>query len=186
MKSFVLTLQRFAALRGMCAGIGIGVAALLFSAPSHALTFNYSFGDTAGTVSGRIVLNAANTQAIDLYIDTSPAIFGLTAGYDVLANCTDCYGNSFTVVAGLITAANFGARFNSGLDIQLNTELNRMELDQQVMPGYTVLDSNGSHSNFSPAVATTPLPAALPLFATGLGALGLLGWRRKRKAQATA
>jgi uncharacterized repeat protein (TIGR01451 family) len=29
----------------------------------------------------------------------------------------------------------------------------------------------------------TPLPAALPLFATGLGALGLLGWRRKRKAR---
>jgi hypothetical protein len=27
----------------------------------------------------------------------------------------------------------------------------------------------------------TPLPAALPLFASGLGALGLLGWRRKRK-----
>jgi hypothetical protein len=27
----------------------------------------------------------------------------------------------------------------------------------------------------------TPLPAALPLFATGLGAFGLLGWRRKRK-----
>jgi hypothetical protein len=29
--------------------------------------------------------------------------------------------------------------------------------------------------------ASTPLPAVLPLFATGLGALGLLGWRRKRK-----
>jgi hypothetical protein len=29
---------------------------------------------------------------------------------------------------------------------------------------------------------STPLPGALPLFATGLGALGLLGWRRKRKA----
>jgi hypothetical protein len=29
-----------------------------------------------------------------------------------------------------------------------------------------------------------PLPAALPLFASGFGALGLLGWRRKRKAQA--
>ncbi len=27
----------------------------------------------------------------------------------------------------------------------------------------------------------TPLPAALPLFASGLGAMGLLGWRRKRK-----
>jgi hypothetical protein len=31
------------------------------------------------------------------------------------------------------------------------------------------------------APAATPLPAALPLFATGLGGLGLLGWRRKRK-----
>ena len=29
-----------------------------------------------------------------------------------------------------------------------------------------------------------PLPAALPLFATGLGALGLIGWRRKKKAAA--
>jgi hypothetical protein len=27
----------------------------------------------------------------------------------------------------------------------------------------------------------TPVPAALPLFASGLGAMGLFGWRRKRK-----
>jgi hypothetical protein len=33
------------------------------------------------------------------------------------------------------------------------------------------------------STAATPLPAALPLFATGIGALGLIGWRRKRKAQ---
>ena len=36
----------------------------------------------------------------------------------------------------------------------------------------------------SSASSATPLPAALPLFATGLGALGLIGWRRKRKALA--
>ena len=28
---------------------------------------------------------------------------------------------------------------------------------------------------------STPIPAALPLFATGLGGLGLLGWRRKKR-----
>jgi len=31
-------------------------------------------------------------------------------------------------------------------------------------------------------VTSTPIPAALPLFATGLGVLGLLASRRKRKA----
>ena len=35
-------------------------------------------------------------------------------------------------------------------------------------------------------VAVTPLPAALPLFATGLGALGLIGWRRNKKVHALA
>jgi hypothetical protein len=35
-------------------------------------------------------------------------------------------------------------------------------------------------------VAAAPLPAALPLFATGLGAMGLFGWRKKRRSQAIA
>lgn len=34
-------------------------------------------------------------------------------------------------------------------------------------------------------VTPVPLPAALPLFAGGLGLMGLLGWRRKRSAAAT-
>jgi hypothetical protein len=32
-----------------------------------------------------------------------------------------------------------------------------------------------------PLSSAVPLPAALPLFASGLGAMGLFGWRRKRK-----
>ncbi len=34
-------------------------------------------------------------------------------------------------------------------------------------------------------ISSTPLPAALPLFTTGLGGLGLLGWRRKRSLRKT-
>jgi predicted RNA-binding Zn-ribbon protein involved in translation (DUF1610 family) len=33
-------------------------------------------------------------------------------------------------------------------------------------------------------IDATPLPESLPLFLTGLGAIGLLGWRRKRKGAA--
>ena len=32
----------------------------------------------------------------------------------------------------------------------------------------------------------TPLPGSLPLFAAGLGAMGLLGWRSKRRNAAAA
>jgi len=35
-------------------------------------------------------------------------------------------------------------------------------------------------------VSATPLPAALPLFAGGLGAIGLLGWRRNRRNASSA
>ncbi len=52
-------------------------------------------------------------------------------------------------------------------------------------PGYGF--NNDNPGNFSPAtVAATPLPAALPLFAGGLGLIGMIGLRKKRKAVATA
>ena len=38
-----------------------------------------------------------------------------------------------------------------------------------------------AHIDIGTPPSTTPLPGALPLFASGLSALGLLGWRRKRK-----
>jgi hypothetical protein len=48
--------------------------------------------------------------------------------------------------------------------------------------GEVTYDSLAAPLNSSAA----PLPATLPLCATGLGVLGLLGWRRKRKAKAFA
>jgi hypothetical protein len=48
----------------------------------------------------------------------------------------------------------------------------------------TVNDPGDFGPNF--LVAATPLPAAFPLFATGLGALGVFAWGRKRKAKAVA
>lgn len=42
----------------------------------------------------------------------------------------------------------------------------------------------GASTNTISAVSTTPLPAALPLFAGGLGVLGFAGLRKKRKKSA--
>ena len=64
---------------------------------------------------------------------------------------------------------------------------------------YSVLIGNGTFApnnggpvfytmtfNVEETVSQTPLSAALPLFASGGALLGFLGWRRKRKAVATA
>jgi len=45
--------------------------------------------------------------------------------------------------------------------------------------------SGGTAPDQSFTICTAGDCAALPLFATGLGGLGLLGWRRKRKARAS-
>jgi hypothetical protein len=45
--------------------------------------------------------------------------------------------------------------------------------------------NNPVTGNIYNGVLYVPVPATLPLFATGLGVLGLLGWRRKRKAAST-
>jgi hypothetical protein len=52
-----------------------------------------------------------------------------------------------------------------------------------------VFDSRSGNDVIATAVIQTgnditPLPAALPLFAAGLGVMGLFGWRRKRKSAA--
>ena len=55
----------------------------------------------------------------------------------------------------------------------------RLDVTGGFAPGATY---NGSITLTFPS--EVPLPATLPLFATGLGVLGLLGWWRKRKAAA--
>jgi hypothetical protein len=45
------------------------------------------------------------------------------------------------------------------------------------------LDVKNSSFAATATAAEVPLPAALPLFATGIGALGALAWRRQRRTK---
>ena len=43
---------------------------------------------------------------------------------------------------------------------------------------------NVTYNGATGTITVTPIPTALPLFASGLAGLGLLGWRRKKKTAA--
>jgi len=103
--------------------------------------------------------------------------------------------NTFASTGNFADLASTDVRFYSG-----NTGMTWSELLTAVgdmVVAYIVLDLDGGWKGdqhmlvnnfavngdvFAAAGAETPLPAALPLFTSGLGALGLLVWRRKRKA----
>jgi hypothetical protein len=53
-------------------------------------------------------------------------------------------------------------------------------------PTLTLPRNMDARFSLSGDLIVTPLPAALPLFASGLGVMGLLGWRRKRKLRFAA
>ena len=83
---------------------------------------------------------------------------------------------------------NFGNGFNT-ITLPTFTDLGTSDFFRIINAGTG--NSGGQISGVSinqvtPQVTALPLPAALPLFAAGLGVLGLLGQRRKRKATATA
>ena len=75
----------------------------------------------------------------------------------------------------LTTAINVGNLMGPDLDGLI------FQTDQGIL-SFTRIDTDFLTFKAVIPAAETPLPGALPLFATGLGAMGLLGWRRKRKA----
>jgi choice-of-anchor A domain-containing protein len=118
---------------------------------------------------GTYIFNISGSLSIDHF--TMDLTNGATAS-QILFNITGTSGVNITngsVLAGIILAPDAAINFNGG-----TTSLS----------GELISGENINIASHAVVNETTPLPAALPLFATGFGGLGLLGWRRKRKARA--
>jgi hypothetical protein len=173
------------AVLGAFIGLGVGN-------PVQAASYTFSFGNVDGAVngnvSGTIVLpdGDGTFAALSLTIDAYPAALNL--GPPPIVSFILEIRDTFTVFGGNITSGEFVGNINNLTDIFIASSflgggsgLDLLNCGCRASQG--VLDSGGSTLTFA---AETPLPAALPLFASGLGALGLLGWRRKKKAAAIA
>jgi hypothetical protein len=96
-------------------------------------------------------------------------LLAYTAGYNYQA--PNGFSDAITSINGI--SIQYEANSIDGGDAwACNTEC-----DEEMYAGESYTPGVWSNA----AVATTPLPATIPLFATGLGAMGLLSWRRMRK-----
>jgi len=123
---------------------------------------------------------------------------GFDGQFDVNLNTGSVIAATFTGFQGPWTLAGTGPADINGGNFFLQASVPNVGLPTFSVMAITYLTGSGyfQGSAFEPDcvapchldwaagnfAVVTPLPAALPLFATGLGVLGLLGWRRKRKA----
>jgi hypothetical protein len=166
-------------------GIGVGTAITIFSgvsntgglsvSPNTSLTFTF-MGKEAGYTNqllfGNTVLFSNNV---------APG----TSSAPITAN-----GGLLPFLFRAVTPGNLNA--NNGGAIAPGLQIAFARVSETVF--YIFFDDGGAgpDKDFDDMVVrvtdpiATPLPGALPLFAGGLGTLGLLRWRRKRKNAAVA
>lgn len=180
-----------------------GLAFLLGSGPSYAITYNINIVEGANSVAGTITTNGTlgNLSSADITqwnLVVNAGLGGsITLGTNPIMSGAPLLAASTSLVFSPEGGSAFfgdGFVFWNLLDSLTFPPAGAMEFHETKageVGDNTVLLSLGldGHSDVQigyAVPATTPLPAALPFFATGLGALGLLGWRRKRKAAAIA
>lgn len=120
---------------------------------------------------------------------------GVTLGEPVTLTFPDPYTSGFTMTWGAYTetlttvVAEVPSPNGIAVDFEGTLVDTALGIDQAAYVIFSAEQAAGpgtaidwSLTNSSVVPTATPLPAALPLFVGGLGAIGLIGWRRKRKA----
>ncbi len=178
-------------------GTGLQVSANASSGPAQFGNLDPLYPTNFEPFSSQKLFTAINSIFVDVNFfvpgSTDPA---LTRGFGVIfsdvdvANTTSLtffgadnlsLGTFFApALAGNETFSFLGVDFGSPMVSRIRiTSGNKFLGEGQLDPDVVAMDDFIFGEPNS-----TPLPAALPLFATGLGALGLMAWRKKRKAVA--
>jgi len=157
------------------------------SGPIDLTGLSYAFASYSGSsyvwAAGAQIVTGSNNNT-DIYSGISgPTNFG--GGPQVNA---DSGSGDVAGIAGDYALIALPSGYTSGAPLSDSaTYLNQTFISLGVTPGtYEWTWGTGVNQNFTLIIGTTPLPATLPLFAGGLGAIGVVGWRRKRKAAPAA
>jgi len=150
--------------------------------PSPVGTVNITGGGT--TLMYQFDLTSGSLSTV--YMDVTGSVSGVS---DTYGSATDLGSTATATVVPGSVLGTFTDTLHLSLLEQSATELTVTFTGTNLAAGYTLLD--GDIEMFSAAntsnglvadTPATPLPATLPLFAGGIGALGLLMRRRKQNA----
>jgi hypothetical protein len=120
---------------------------------------------------------------------TGASLAGFTYDPGGLSNgsASGCNGNGASTACFYATASPLALSNNMVFDIQFaggTTNFSLPTLKVDFWTDSSQSKSTGDLLSQSIPVSSTPIPDALPLFATGVGLIGMLGWWRKRKGAA--
>ena len=182
--------------RSLCLALAAAGPAIIFvTSIANALSLSlqeqssFTFSLT-GVSSISFAGNVYGSPAPPPYPDYGPEYYGWSI-YAV--------GEIYDIDGALLGSATYSANFSGGLH-STNHCLGCSQAAFLSVPieavALRIIAEAGAYAWINPdpqlfvfhdgSLNEVPLPAALPLFATGLGVMGLLAWRRKRKAGALA
>jgi len=199
MKMLIAATKIFAANPKLAAALLAGVTFLSFGSAANALTYTtsgapqqISLGDTLGTDFDKLDIQGVTGTISPGPITLNTLTFTAGVNADVAADYNNLsFAENVTIGAGagtLTVPFNLSINYTDTLMIVGGATLSILvgsDLWTLVVDGLTL--SNDGSGPISASLtaqvsesAVTPLPAALVLFGSGLGALGLFGRRRKR------
>ena len=179
----------------------VALASTLGMLPSQAATYTYNLDPLSlagGTLAGYITTDT-NVGSID-YANVTAYYFTITGGPyagtygQSPAYASQFHGSPITASATNLSVSGDGVSGGPGTltfdyavsscSIYCSIRIWSDEID--LLDYFNLPLGFASISGNFADIQQTPLPAALSLFTTGLGALGLLSWRRKKKSALAA
>jgi hypothetical protein len=192
------------------AAIAVLLGVCLWSHSVTAITFNYvgnaytTFNpnppspDIGTSITGSVTFDFLGTPPDANYLIDGPCLLvggcvtGHVTGVSLHSGSFNASSNPtgfVTITGGVVSNWRILADASCGLfcDVVIKTD-SFFDLTDSILVA-TQFDFRVASNDLNPGAWTTgvevvPLPAALPLFATGIGALAVLGWRRKRQQAA--
>jgi len=135
---------------------------------------NIASGQTVA--SHYVFFDPLNSTSITGFVDFDATIIGIATSKPNL-DASDILQNSLVTY---LSPTLRGLESNDSVSID-STNLSRLLIDfTAASPG----DYVRVFTQFSPGASVVPLPAALPLYGTGLAIMGFIGWRRKQRKAA--